>query len=111
RHGSNFSAAISPETTSIQVRLITPSANSATISAQQYPRAPGAMPGAHSKRAAQPVSPRAEDKSQRRAAFPQAFGLERGHVVQCCGEQRTDRDGSAETIPREDPPGLARLKR
>ena len=26
RHGSNFSAAISPETTSIQVRLITPSA-------------------------------------------------------------------------------------
>jgi hypothetical protein len=37
RHGSNFSAAISPETTSIQVRLITPSANSATISAQQHP--------------------------------------------------------------------------
>ena len=38
RHGSNFSIAISPVTTSIQVRLITPSANSTTINAQQHPR-------------------------------------------------------------------------
>ena len=63
------------------------------------------MPGAHSKRATQPVSPRAEEKSKRRAAFPQAHVLERGDLVHCRDDQRTDRYGSAGVIPREDAPG------
>src|SRR6516165_1856589 len=67
RHGSNFSAAISPETTSIQVRLIAPSANSATIRAQQHPRhqAPCRVPIVNAPRSPSRHEPRRNPNGER----------------------------------------------
>ena len=82
RHGTVFSSAISAATNAIQVRLMTPSANSAAISAQQQPKHQPACLEPISSGAKPPVAPCAEQESERAAALCQAHVLQRRQLVE-----------------------------
>ena len=93
---------MSPATTAIQTRLITPSANSDAISAQQQPthQAPCRTPIRSAPEA--PVAPGAEQEAERAAALAEADVLQRRQLVDRGDDQRRARDPAARAVPGED---------
>ena len=100
--GSTFSAKTIAATTSIQVMLITPTAKSSTISAQQQPmhQAPCSIPIRTAP--ARPVAPVVHDEAERRAALAQARALERGQLVDPREHDRRAGDLRSCPVPREE---------
>ena len=80
RPGSSFSPAMNAAISAIQPRLMTPTANSAAISAQQHPRhqAPCLRPRS---RAPLTVAPALGEEHHRAAALDEARPLQRRHLV------------------------------
>ena len=88
---------MSPATNAIQVMLMTPSANSDAMSAQQQPthQAPFFAPIRSAPE--RPVAPGAEQEPERAAALAEADVLQRGELV----DRRDDEGG-----PGEPPAGV-----
>ena len=79
--GRSFSIAISAAISAIQPMLITPSANSAAISAQQQPTHQRRARSPSAARRARPGCQRVQDEAQRVAAVAEADVLERCQLI------------------------------
>ena len=99
--GASFSTRITTATTAIQNRLITPSANRASIRPQQQPtqNAPCSTPIRKAPSAA--LAPAVEQEVERRAAVAQADVLERRQLVDAGGDQRPAGDVPPGPLPGE----------
>src|SRR3954465_3533801 len=101
RHGSVFSIAMSPATAAIHDTLMTPSAKSEAMSAQQHPthhapfcapiRSAPAGPPPHPARPGGPLPPRTEQYAEWTAALAQAHVLQWREFVDGGHEQRCAR--------------------
>ena len=96
----SFSSAISPATTAIHARLITPSANSEAISAQQQPthQAPWRAPISAPPR--RPSRHEPSEEPERAAALAEADVLQRRQLVDRRDERASRRRPSAPPGPR-----------
>ena len=90
---------MSAATNAIQAMLMTPSANSEAISAQQQPTHQAPCRGAHPQRAGAAVAPGAEQEAERAAALAEADVLERRELVDRRDEQRRAGDPAARAVP------------
>ena len=82
--------------------LITPTANSSTISAQQQPMHQAPCSIAHPNGAAGAVVPVVHDEAERRAAAAKAGALERGQLVDAGKGDRGARDLRSRPVPGEE---------